>query len=141
MAVACSPSSGLPSRHAERSAGPAGARERLDGCRDEPVPEAAAPDLHREDAHRQAPAAWDASDGARRDATDAADLHREPSVADVEKLADLALDVRARDAWSLQARRPVQQEPLVWAAELCTPDAVQSAEQSFAEPEAAQMPH
>ena len=101
----------------------------------------AAPDPHQEDAHQQAPAAWDASDGARPDATDAADLRRVPSVADVEKLVDRARDVRARDASSPRGRQPGQPEPLAWAAELCTPDAVRSAEQSFAEPEAEPIPH
>jgi hypothetical protein len=125
----------------ERSAGPDDERERLDGYPDELVPEAAAPDPRPEDARQQALAVWGASDGARPDVTDAADLHRAPPVVDAEKLAVLALVARAQDAQSLRARRPVPRARLAWAAELCTPDAVQFAEQSCAEPEAAQTPH
>jgi hypothetical protein len=101
---------------------------------DELVPEAGAPDPHQEDARQQALAAWGASDDARPDVTDAADLHQAPPVVDVEKLAVLALDARARDAQSLRVRRPGQRARLAWAAELCTLDAVQFAEQSCAEP-------
>ena len=82
-------------------------RERLDGYPDELVPEAAAPDQRQEDARQQALAVWGASDGARPDVTDAADLRPAPSAADVEKLAALAPDVRAQDAQSLRVRRPV----------------------------------
>lgn len=116
-------------------------RELLGGFPDEPVQEAAVPDLRQVDAHPQALAAWDASDDARPDATDAADLHRALSVADVEKLAAPALGVRARDAPSLRARQPVPLELLALAVELCIPGAVQFVEQSCAEPEAAPMPH
>jgi hypothetical protein len=84
---------------------------------------------------------WGALDGARPDVTDAAVLHPAPSVVDVEKLAALAPDVRAQDAQSLWVRRPVPRARLPWAAELCTLDAVQFAEQSCAEPEAAQIRH
>jgi hypothetical protein len=60
---------------------------------------------------------------------------------DVEKLAVLAPDARARDAQSLRVRRPGPRARLAWAAELCTLDAVQFAEQSCAEREVAQTPH
>ena len=101
------------------------------------VPEAEALDLHRADAHPPASNAWGASDDAHPDATDAADLRRAWSDAGAEKLADPALDARARDAWSRQAHRPAQRARPDAAGELCTPDAVQSAEQSCAALEAA----
>jgi hypothetical protein len=101
------------------------------------VPEAEAPDPHREDAHPQASNAWGASDDAHPDATDAADLRRAWSDAGAEKLAVPALDARARDAWSRQVHRPAQRVRPDAAVELCTPDAVQSAEQSCAALEAA----
>jgi hypothetical protein len=113
---------------------------RPDGCPDEPVPEAGAPDPHQEDAHPRASSAWDAWDAARLDATAAADLHRAPSDAGAEKLAVPGLDARAQDAWSRQALQSVQWVPWVAAAELCTPDAVQSAEQSCVEPVASADP-
>jgi hypothetical protein len=106
---------------------------RQDVRQDVPVPEAEAPDQHRADVHLLEPCAWDASDDARLDATDAADLRREPSGVGAEKLAAPELDVRARDAWwfppALQSAlraRPDEE------AELCIPDAVRSAEQSCA---------
>jgi hypothetical protein len=67
----------------------------------------------------------------------AADLRRAPADAGAEKWAVPAPDDRARDAWSLQAHLSVQWERPAAAAELCTLDAVQSAEQSCAAPEAA----
>ena len=66
--MACSPSSGLLLRHAEHSAGRAGAQAHPDGCPDELVPEAEAPGRHQADARPRAPGAWDASDGVRPDA-------------------------------------------------------------------------
>ena len=104
------------------------------------VPEVEAPGPHREDAHLQASNAWDAWDDARRDATAAADLRREPSDAGAEKLAVPALDARARDALSLPAHRPARRAPPDAVAELCTPDAVPSAEQSCVAREAAADP-
>ena len=139
--MACSPSSGLLLRHAEHSAGPAGAREHRDEHRDELVPEAEAPDRHREDAHLPASSAWDAWDDAHPDATDAADLRRAPSDAGAGKLAGPAQDARARDAWSRQQAHPsVRSVRPDAAAELCTPDAVRSAEQSCAAQAAAAAP-
>jgi len=111
-----------------------------DGLPDEPVPEAEVPDQHREDARPLAPGAWDASDVVPPDAADAADLRRAPADADAEKLAVPAPDVRARDAWSRRVRRFAQPARLDAAAELCTPDAVLSAEQSCAALEAAAVP-
>ena len=128
---------GLLLRRAEHSAGQAVVRELPDERRDELVPEAEAPDQRREDAHLLGLSASDAWDAALPGAMDAADLRREPWDADAEKLADPALDGRARDAWSRRARWFVQRARPAVAAELCTPDAVQSAEQSCAEPEAA----
>jgi hypothetical protein len=115
-------------------------RELPDERRDELVPEAVAPVPHREDAHRLASSASDASDAALPDAMDAADLRREPSDGGAEKLAVPALDARAQDAWSRRARWFVQWVRPAVAAELYRPDAVQSAEQSCAELEAAAVP-
>jgi hypothetical protein len=115
-------------------------RELPDERQDEPVPVAVAPVPPREDAHLLASSASDASDAALPDARDAADLRREPSDGGAEKLAVPALDARARDAWSRQARWFVQWVRPAVAAELYTPDAVQSAEQSCAEPEAVAAP-
>ena len=114
------------------------ARERPDDCRGELDPAAVAPDPHREDAHPRELVLWDASDAALQDATDAADLRPEPGDAGVEKSAVTAPDARARDAWSLRepAHPPVPRARPALAAELCTPDAVQSAEQSCEVPEA-----
>jgi hypothetical protein len=112
-------------------------KELLAERRDELVPEAEALVPHREDARQLASSVSDASDAALPDAMDAADLRREPSDAGAEKLADPALDARARDAWFRQERWFVQPAPPAVAAELYTPDGVRSAEQSSAEPEAA----
>jgi hypothetical protein len=128
---------GLLLRRAEHSVGLAGARERLDGSPDARVLEAAARDRHPGDEHPQELSAWDAWDGAHLGATDAAGLRLELADAGAEKLAALAPDVRARDASSRQAHQPVQPERLASAVELCIRDAVQFAEQSCAEPEAA----
>ena len=101
------------------------------------VPEAEAPDPHREDAHLQASNAWDAWDDAHPDATDAADRRPEPWDAAAEKLAVPVPDAQARDASSRLAHRPVRQVPPDAVAALCTPDAARSAERSCAAPEAA----
>jgi hypothetical protein len=107
---------------------------RQDVRRDEPDPEAEAPDQLPADARLPVQNALDAWDGARRDAADAADL-RCQELADVvaEKLAVRARDGRAQDAWFPQAHRSARLEQPDAAAELCTPDAVQSAAQSCAE--------
>lgn len=115
-------------------------KELPDERRDELVPEAEAPDPHREDARLLGSSASDAWDGALPDAMGAADLRREPWDAGAEKLAAPAPDGRARDAWSRRARWFVQWARPVVAEELYTPDAVQSAERSCAEPEAAAVP-
>jgi hypothetical protein len=102
------------------------------------VLEAEAPDRHREDARLQELGAWDASDGVRRDATDAADLRRVLADADAEKLADRAPDVQALDASStLRERWPAPWARRASAAAPCTRGAVRSAEQSCAALEAA----
>jgi hypothetical protein len=133
-----SPSSGLLSHHAERSAGPAGAKALPDGCPDAPAPAAEAPDRLRADAFPSATAASDASDAALRvSRPDAAD---HPALADVvvEKLA-----VPAPDAPELDVTCPEPKPQLVpWAQpaeveELYTPDADQSAARSCAAMEAA----
>jgi hypothetical protein len=112
--------------------------EHRDGHPDELVLEADPLGPHQADAHPPEPCAWDAWDGAHPDATDEADLHPVPSGAGAEKLAVRARDVPAQDAGFPPERRsaPRAQPPDV-AAALCTPDAVQSAEQSCAAPEAA----
>ncbi len=105
------------------------------------VLEAEAPDQHQEDAHPQAPGAWDASDDARRDAAGAADLRRELADEAAEKLAGRARGVRAQDASSLPELQLARWARPDAAAELCTPDAVPSAEQSCAAQEAvAELP-
>jgi hypothetical protein len=115
--------------------------EHRDGHPDELVPEAAPLGPHQADEHRPVPCAWDAWDGAHPDATAEADLRPAPSGAGAEKLAVLAPGDPARDASSLQLRpqvrllvQPAQPDE---AAELCTPDAVRSAERSCAALEAA----
>ena len=100
---------------------------------DVPGPEAEVPDQHRADVHLLEPCAWDASGDAHPDEADAADLRREPLDEGAEKLADLELDVRVRGAWWFpRAHQSALQARPDEAAELCTPDAVRSAEQSFA---------
>ena len=111
-----------------------------DGCRDDLVPEAEGLDQHQEDAHPQALGAWDAWDGARRDAADAAGLRLEPADEDAERSADRAQDVRAQDAWYLRETRLVQWERPVGAVELCIRDAVPSAARSYAAQGAAADP-
>lgn len=56
-----------------------------------------------------------------------------------EKLAAPVQDGQALDAARRQERQTVRQALPDAAAELCTPDAVQSAERSFAEREAAEQ--
>jgi hypothetical protein len=63
---------------------------------------------------------------------DAADLRREPWDVGAEKLADPALDVRARGALCLWALQSAQWARPALVAELCTPDAARSAERSCA---------
>ena len=108
--------------------------------RDVRVPEAEAPDLHRADERLPVSSAWDASDVAHPDATDAADPRRASLDAGAGKLADPALDVRARGASYQLVRRSARRVRQDVAAELCTPAAVQSAERSCAAPEAAAGP-
>ncbi len=111
--------------------------------RDELVLEADPLVQHPADAHRPEPYAWDAWDGVRLDAVDAADLRQASSDADAGKLAVPAPDAPARDAWSprvsqlAQRKRSAQPDAV---AGLCTPDAVPSAEQSCAAPEVAAGP-
>jgi hypothetical protein len=104
------------------------------------VPEAEAPDQPQADAHPRESNAWDASDAARPDATDAGDLRRAPADEGAEKVAVPAPDARGRDASSLRERWPVRWVRRAVAAELCTRDAVRSAEQSCAAREAAAGP-
>src|SRR6202451_3112524 len=133
-----SPSSGLLSRHAERSAAPAGAKVLPDGSPDEPVPAAAALDRLRAGGSRWATAASDASDAALRvSRPDAAD-HPALADADVERLAVPAPDAPGRDATCPEPKPQL----VAWArraeaAELCTQDAVPSAARSCAAKEAA----
>ena len=71
---------------------------------------------------------------------DEADLRLALADADAEKLAVPALVARARDAGFLQVRQLARSARPGAAAVLCRPDAVQSAEQSCAAPEAAADP-
>jgi len=108
------------------------------GCRDEPVPEAAAPDPHQGDENLPAPAAWDASDVARRGAAEDV-LHQRPAQPDAgaEKSADRAQDGRAQDArFRPKERRIAIPAARASVAEPCRPGVAQSAEQSCAVPEA-----
>jgi hypothetical protein len=136
-----SPSSGLPSRHAERSADPACAKALPDGSPDAPAPVAEAPDPLPVDANPSATAASDASDAAPQVAQpDAAD-HPALAGADAEKLV-----VPAPDGPELDATFPEPKPQLVpWAqsaeaAELCTLVAAPSAARSCAATEAAAQP-
>jgi len=84
--------------------------------------------------------AWDASDGARQDAT-AGVLHRRllPEDAGAGKWADRERDDRARDALCRPVHSVAREEPDA-AAEPCTPDGGQFAARSFAVLEAAEVP-
>jgi hypothetical protein len=91
--------------------------------------------------HPPASSAWDASDDVRPDAMDVADLRRAPSDAGAGKLAAPAQVARAQDAWSRQQAHPSARSVQPGAAaELCTPDADRSAEQSCAEQAASADP-
>ena len=103
-----------------------------DGRRDEPALEAEAPDPLRADAHRPEPGAWDAWDGARRDAGGAADLRRALADEDAEKLAGRARGVRVQDAWFPRVLQLVLSEQPGAGAELCRPDEALSAARSCA---------
>jgi hypothetical protein len=110
-----------------------------DGCLAELAPEAEALDRLQADAAPSVSSASDASDAALPDAMAAADLRREPLVADAGKLAALAPDVPARDAWSRQQER----SSALWAlrgavGEPYKPAAAPSVEQSSAEPAASE---
>jgi ribonuclease E len=133
-----SPSSGLLSRHAERSAAPACAKALPDGSPDAPAPAAEAPDLRPADACPSATAAWGASDAALR--------VLRPGAADHPALADAAAEklvVPAQDVPELDATCPEPKPQLVpWAqpaeaAELYTQVAAPSAARSCAATEAA----
>jgi hypothetical protein len=118
----------------ERSVGQAGARERLDGCRDEPVREAAIPDQRQWDERLPEPDAWDAWDDARQD--EAANAERPPRAladAGAGKSVAPAQDVRAKDARFPQ-EHPLGRRARPAAAGLCTPGAVRSAARSCAGP-------
>jgi hypothetical protein len=105
--------------------------DRQVGCRDASLP-AGRPGQLPKDVVRQALAAWDAWDGARRDAK-AGEARRAPADEDVEKSVDPAPVFRARDApwhwerrcWLARWAEPVWTEP-------CTRVAVPSAELSSA---------
>ena len=116
--------------------------EHRDGCRDELLPEAEAPDLLRADARRQALTVWDAWADVRRDAKEdgpLAPLAPQPAAC-VEKWAgpargDPVLD-DLRLQWEPQAARSGQlDEPAPYR-----PDAAQFAGQSCAALESAERP-
>ena len=140
--AACSPSSGLPSRHAERNAVLDGELDHPDGCRAAWSQEVEEPVQHRADAHLPELAAWDAWVGVRRDATADAEhpeLHL-PSADGAEKSVGRELDAQVRDAerwrWELRAAPAAA----LAAGEPCTPGAVRSAERSCAALEVAERP-
>ena len=122
----------------EHTADQAAAPELPDEPQAELVPEAEALDQHPEDAHQPEPYAWDAWDVVHPDAADAADHRPASSDAGAGKLAVPAPDAPAQDAWSPRAMKSetwTQRAQPDAAAELCTLDAVQSAEQSCGAPE------
>jgi hypothetical protein len=133
-----SPSSALLLPHAEHSAAQAGALAHPDGYPDAPGLEAAVLDPRPAGEVPSNPSAWDASDAAPQDAAEAAE-HPPRHLADagVGKSAVLVLDALEPVAPQLDAQPPptpvVQAQPDA-VAELCKPDAVRSAEQSFAVP-------
>ncbi len=134
-----SPSSDLPSRHAERSAALAGAKALPGGSPDAPVPAAEALDQLRADVCPSATAASGASDAAlQASQRDAADHHPALAGGVAEKLADLVPDVREPDATFPQPEPQLARwaQPAE-AAELCTPAVAQSAARSCAAKESA----
>ena len=137
-AAACSPSSGLLLHHAEHSAGRAGARALRDARPDEPVPEAEAPDQLRADALQSELCAWDASDGAHRDAAaDAADLraarrHRTRTLKNGLSRHGTSRRGTHRAARAPDSRCTCATGATDAAAALCKPDAAPSAAQSCA---------
>ena len=141
MAAERSPSWVLLLCRAAHSAGRDGARERQDGCRDELVPEAEAPDQHQWGAVLSETFAWDASDDVRRDVVAGAAHPLQPHLAD----ADAGKSVgRARDVQGQAALLMVPQ--LGWLAleqqdaeAPCTQDVVQSEGQSCAVREPAEQ--
>ena len=136
-----SPSSGLLSRHAERSAALAVAKALPDGSPDAPVPAAEAPDRLRADAYPSATAASGASDAALRASTPDAVDHPALADADAEKLVVPAPDARALDATCPEPKpQLVPRAQSAEAAEPCTPGAVPSAVRSSAATEAAAQP-
>ena len=129
MAAEHSPSSGLPSHRAARSADPVVAMAHPDDFPDAWLPEApsALPDQRPTDEHRWATNAWDASDDARQDVAADAALPALAAAA-AGKSADPALDVRAPDALIRSGPQVAQ----ALEAAPCTPAVVPSAEQSCA---------
>jgi hypothetical protein len=135
-----SPSSALLLRHAEHSAAQAGALAHPDGYPDEPGPEAAALDRRQAGEHQWTRCASDASDGAPRDAAEAA-AHQRRRLADAGAGKSAVLELDALEPDGLQLDAPLPPKPAVQVqpdavAELCKPDAARSAEQSFAVPAA-----
>lgn len=138
MVAERSPSSGLLLHPAEHIAGQADAPALPGDYRDELVQEAEARDPHPGGEHQPALAEWDASDVARRDAAEGV-VHQRPAQPDVgaEKSADRERDGLARDAsFRPQDRWIAILGVRVSVAEPCRRDVAQSAEQSFAAPEA-----
>src|SRR5580658_5410169 len=136
-----SPSSGLLSPHAERSAALVGAKALLDDCPDAPVPAAEAPDLRPADACPSATAASGASDAAPRVSRPGAADHPALADAGAEKLVVPAPDAQAQGATFPQPEpRLAPSEQSAEAAELCTPVAAPSAAQSCAAKESAATP-
>jgi len=134
-----SPSSVLLLPHAGRSAGQAGALAHPDGYPDARRPGAAALDQRPTDADQWTPSASDASDGAPRDAAEAAALQPRPHLADADAGKSAVLELDALEPDGLQWDAPLPPNPAGQrqpdaVAELCKPDAARSAEQSFGVP-------
>jgi hypothetical protein len=138
--VAYTPSSGLLLRRGEHSAVLAGAQAHLDGCPDEPDPEAEVLGLRQADVVLQTPCALDASADAHPD--EAADAVHPPFPAVLEdagagKLVDPALDDQAQDAFLVLLPALLAREEPDEAAVLCKQAAARSAARSCAEQAAA----
>jgi hypothetical protein len=101
------------------------------------------PGLRQADARPQGPTAWDAWDGAHRDATVDAQRPGLRLVDGAEKLAGRVRDVPERHAlhrrWEHQAALAAELEALA-ALELCTPVAGQFGARSYAVRAAAEQP-
>ena len=139
MVAERNPSSVLLLPRAEHSAALAVALVHPDGYPDAPGPEAAALDRHQAGEDQWTRCASDASDGAPRDAAEAAAHQPRPHLADADAGKSAVLELDALEPGGLQSDAQPPPTPVVQAqpdaeAELYKQDAAQSAEQSFAVP-------